>query len=197
MSKKLTLDQITQAAKEINVPLAALRAVIDVECKGDGFNHDGTPVILFERHIFRRRLIANGKADIALKAMRERPDLCNTTDGGYGLSSAQHGRMAAATRYDRASALESASWGIGQILGYHWRDLGYVSLQSFINCMYRDELSQLQAMCKYIVRNGLVKYLQTQNWAMFAKNYNGPDYAANHYDIKLARAFKMFNGVKA
>lgn len=192
MNKKLTLTQITQAAKDINVPLAALRAVIDVECKGDGFNADNTPVILFERHIFRRRLIANGKPDIAMKAMIERPDLCNTTMGGYGLSSAQHGRMAAATRYDRASALESASWGIGQILGYHWRDLGYVSLQSFINCMYRDEYCQLQAMCKFIVKNGLDKYLRNQDWKNFALRYNGSAYAKNSYDIKLANAYKRY-----
>lgn len=192
MSKKLTIEQIEKAATDINIPLAALRAVIDTECKGEGFNSDGTPVVLFERHVFRRRLIANGKADIAMKAMRERPDLCNTTMGGYGLYSAQHQRLTAATRYDRASALESASWGIGQVMGYHWKDLGYVSLQSFINSMYRDEYSQLLAMCKFIVRNRLDKYLRNQDWKNFALRYNGPDYAKNNYDIKLANAYKRY-----
>lgn len=192
MSKKLTIEQIEKAAVDINVPLAALRAVIDTECKGEGFNADGTPVILFERHIFRRRLIANGKADVAMRACRERPDLCNTTMGGYGLSSAQHGRMTAATRYDRASALESASWGIGQVMGYHWKDLGYVNLQSFINAMYRDEYSQLLAMCKFIKVNGLDKYLRNQDWAGFALRYNGKEYARNKYDAKLKAAYKRY-----
>lgn len=192
MSKKITLQQINDAAKSINVPVAALRAVMQVECKGSGFNADGTPVILFERHVFRQRLITNGKADIATKAMKERPDLCNTSEGGYGLLSAQHGRLNAASQYDRTSALESASWGLGQVMGYHWKDLGYASIQAFINAMYKDEASQLEAMCKFIKTNGLDKYLRNLDWAGFAFRYNGSGYKSNQYDTKLAAAYKGF-----
>ena len=190
MSKKITLDQIKVAAKSINVPTAALQAVMQVECKGSGFNADGTPVILFERHVFRQRLIANGKATIAEKAMKERPDLCNTSTGGYGLFSAQHRRLNAAAQYDRASALESASWGLGQVMGYHWKSLGYESLQAFINAMYKDEASQLDAMCRYIRVNKLDVALRKLNWATFAKGYNGVGYKANQYDAKLSAAYK-------
>ena len=136
MSKKLTEAQIQAQAIGLGIEVAALKAVIEVECKGSGFNVDGTPVILFERHVFRQRLIANGKAATADKAMRERPDLCNKTMGNYGLYSAQHGRLSAAAQYHRESALESASWGIGQVMGYHWKALGYPTLQNFINAMY-------------------------------------------------------------
>ncbi|MEB3753832.1 N-acetylmuramidase family protein [Acinetobacter sp. MD2(2019)] len=190
MSKKITLQQINDAAKAINVPTAALQAVMQVECKGSGFNADGTPVILFERHVFRKQLIANGKSAIAAKAMKERPDLCNTTAGGYGLFSAQHGRLNAATLYDRTSALESASWGLGQIMGYWWKDLGYASIQDFVNAMYKDEASQLEAMCRYIKKNGLDNYLRKLDWAGFALRYNGQNYKANQYDVKLAAAYK-------
>lgn len=192
MNKKLTLEQITQAAKDINVPLAALRAVIDVECKGSGFNADGTPVILFERHVFRQRLIANGMPNVALDAMRKRPDLCNTATGAYGLYSAQHNRLAVAATFDRDSALESASWGIGQVMGYHWKALSYKSLQTFVNAMYKDEHSQLQAMCAYIRVNRLDKHLRNQDWKNFAHSYNGKDYAKNSYDVKLANAYKRW-----
>lgn len=191
-SKKITLQQINDAAKSINVPVAALRAVMQVECKGSGFNADGTPVILFERHVFRQRLIANGKSNIATKAMKERPDLCNTTAGGYGLLFAQHGRLNAASQYDRTSALESASWGLGQVMGYHWKDLGYTSIQAFINAMYKDEASQLEAMCKFIKTNGLDQYLRNLDWVGFAFRYNGTNYKANQYDTKLAAAHKEF-----
>lgn len=191
MSKKLTQAQISSAAKSISVPVAALQAVIDVECKGNGFNADNTPVILFERHVFRQRLIANGKANIALKAMRERPDICNTASGAYGLYSAQHQRLTVASQYDRTSALESASWGLGQVMGYHWKSLGYPSLQVFINAMYKDEASQLDAMCRFIKTNWLDKYLRNQDWKNFALRYNGLDYAKNSYDIKLANAYKL------
>lgn len=193
MSKRITLEQITEAAKAINVPTAALQAVMKVEAKGSGFNSDGTPVVLFERHVFRQRLIANAKASLADKVMRERPDLCAKTSGGYGLYSAQHGRLNAACQYDRASALESASWGLGQVMGYHWKALGYASLQAFINAMYKDEASQLDAMCRFIRANGLDKYLRNQDWKNFALSYNGKEYAKNNYDIKLANAYKEFS----
>ena len=195
MNKKLTTQQIEAQAKALSISVPALRAVIEVECKGSGFNSDSTPVILFERHVFRKQLIANSKAAIAGLAVRERPDLCNMTPGGYGLYSAQHGRLnVAASKYDRTSALESASWGIGQVMGYHWRQLGYASLQAFINAMYRDEASQLDAMCRYIKVNNLVKALQNKDWKAFARGYNGPVYAKNQYDVKLAAAYKKWGG---
>lgn len=193
MSKRLTEAQITAQAKALGIEVAALRAVIEVECKGSGFNVDGTPVILFERHIMRQRLIAN-KRDIDLNLISaERPDLCSESTGAYGLYSAQHGRLNAAAQYHRNSALESASWGIGQVMGYHWKALGYPSLQTFINAMYKDEASQLDAMCRYIKVNNLVNALKNKDWKAFARGYNGAAYAKNSYDVKLGNAYKKWS----
>ena len=188
--KKLTDLQIQLQAKLLGIETAALRAVIEVECKGSGFNTDNTPVILFERHVMRQRLIANGQSKIADQMMIKRPDLCSKTSGGYGLYSAQHGRLNAAAQYHRASALESASWGIGQVMGYHWEILGYASLQAFINAMYKDEVLKLEAMCQYIQVNGLVNALKNKDWKAFASGYNGAAYAKNSYDVKLANAYE-------
>ncbi|GAA5184577.1 hypothetical protein GCM10023345_15550 [Acinetobacter kookii] len=193
MNKKLTEAQIATQAKVLGIEVAALRAVIEVECKGSGFNADGTPVILFERHVMRQRLIAN-KRDIDLSLISaERPDLCSKSTGSYGLYSAQHGRLNAAAQYHRDSALESASWGLGQVMGYHWQALGYLSLQTFINAMYKDEASQLDAMCRYIQVNNLVNALKNKDWKAFARGYNGKAYAKNSYDIKLANAYKKWS----
>lgn len=193
MTKKITLQQIYDAAKSLNVPAAALRAVMKIEAKGSGFNQDGTPVILFERHVMRQRLIANNKAKVADQMMAKRPDLCNITAGGYGLYSQQHAKLNDAAKYDRTSALESCSWGLGQIMGYHWSSLGYPSLQAFINAMYKDEASQLDAMCRFIKLNGLDKFMRNQDWENFALRYNGKAYKNNSYDVKLANAFKEFS----
>ncbi|MDI1221845.1 N-acetylmuramidase family protein [Acinetobacter sp.] len=195
MNKKLTELQIKNQATALGIEIASLRAVIEVECKGSGFNSDGTPVILFERHVMRQRLIANngGNTFIADQMMIKRPDLCNKTVGGYGLYSAQHGRLNAAAQFSRTSALESASWGLGQVMGYHWKALEYPTLQSFINAMYKDEASQLDAMCRYIKINNLVNALKNKDWKTFAKGYNGKNYAINNYDVKLANAYKKWS----
>ena len=34
--------------------------------------------------------------------------------------------------------------------------------------------------------------LQNRNWADFAKRYNGPAYAQNKYDEKLAKAYAKY-----
>lgn len=193
MSKKLTDLQIIEQAKKLGVEVAALKSVIQVECKGSGFNNDGTPVILFERHVMRQRLIANHLPKVADQMMIKRPDLCSKTQGGYGLYSVQHKKLDDAAKFDRTSALESCSWGIGQVMGYHWYNLGYESIQQFINQMYKDEASQLEAMCRYIKFNNLINALKNKDWTAFAKGYNGKNYKVNNYDVKLGNAYKKFS----
>ena len=190
VSKKLTTEQIKQQAASLGIEVAALRAVIEIECKGSGFNDDGTPVILFERHVMRQRLLLHKKKAIADVMEVKRPDLCSKTSGGYGLYSVQHQKLADAAKFDRFSALESCSWGIGQVMGYHWYSLGYASIQDFVNAMYKDEASQLEAMCRYIKMNNLVNALKNKDWKAFALGYNGKEYAKNNYDVKLANAYK-------
>lgn len=191
--KKLTEQQIQLQAQALGIDAAALKAVIEVECRGSGFNTDGTPVILYERHIMRRRLLEKGLSKIADTMMVKRPDLCSKTSGGYGLYSAQHKRLDDAAKFHRDSALESASWGIGQVMGFHWKALGYSSLQAFINAMYRDEAGQLDAMCRYIKTNGLINALKNKDWKAFARGYNGAAYTKNSYDVKLANAYKKWS----
>ena len=192
MSKKLTEAQISTQAKALGIEIAALRAVIEVECKGSGFNADGTPVILFERHKFYEGLQEINWLTKSKEWFKACPDLCNPRAGGYGKYSEQHNRLERASRLNRDVALESASWGIGQVMGYHWKALGYPSLQAFINAMYKDEASQLDAMCRYIKVNNLVNVLQNKDWKSFARGYNGAAYAKNSYDIKLANAYKKW-----
>jgi peptidoglycan hydrolase-like protein with peptidoglycan-binding domain len=43
-------------------------------------------------------------------------------------------------------------------------------------------------MVAFIIGAGLGKHLRTHNWAGFAHGYNGPRYAENQYDRKLANA---------
>lgn len=194
MSKTLNLQQISNAAKNLNVPVAALRAVIEVEARGKGFYDNGQPVILFERHVFWQRLTQRNLISLRDKANKERPDLCfpRWTTGSYGSFSAQHKRLEDAAAYHREVALESCSWGLGQVMGYHWKLLGYPTLQSFINAMFRDEAGQLDAMCRFIKVNRLDNYMRALDWAGFALGYNGSGYRANRYDEKLAAAYRKY-----
>lgn len=191
MKPKLTEADFAKAALSLDVPLASVKAFAEVESKGAGFYPDGHPVVLFERHIMYRRTKAKYGFTRADALVKQYPDLINPKAGGYGKSSEQPGRMdRAAKLIDRECALESASWGLFQVMGYHWEALGYPNLQAFINAMYHSEGDHLEAFVRYIKMNpSLLKALKARDWPRVALGYNGPNYAINKYDTKLAAAF--------
>ena len=190
MSKFLTKLQVVAAANELDVEYAALKSVLEVECRSSGFFSTGEPAILFERHVFWRRLGNIRWFTKRLQIMAKHPRVCNKFSGGYGRFSGQHKKLAVAVRYNRDVALESASWGIGQVMGYHWEKLGYPSLQAFINDMYESEAKQLEAVVRYIKHFNLDGALRRRDWSAFAYGYNGKAYTKNNYDEKLKQAYR-------
>ena len=177
----LTTKDYEYAAKALECDVAAIIAVDKVESNGNGFLPSGEPKILFERHWMNRLLRKKGII------VRDKPDIVNTSAGGYKGGKAEHDRLAKAVEIDRESALQSASWGRYQILGVNWNRTGHKSLQSFINAMYKNEKEHLKCFVNFIKSDQkLHKALQDKDWATFAYLYNGPLYQKNKYDLKLA-----------
>lgn len=195
MKAPLTESDFNRAASDLDVPVAAIKAFAAVESRGTGFMRDGHPVVLFERHIMYRRILAKYGSARASALAKQFPDLINPKAGGYGKESEQPKRMdRAAKLIDRDCALESASWGAFQVMGYHWRDLGYPTLQAFINAMYRSEADHLDSFVRYIKANpSLHRSLKALDWPKVALGYNGPNYATNKYDTKMAQAYELFS----
>ena len=188
VSKKLSKSDIVAAASNLGVEAATLKTVIDVEAKSSGFDAEGRPTILFERHKMWKYL---GEANYITK--REQlnalfPDICSQSSGNYN-ARPQYDKLAVAQVLHWEAAHKSASWGLGQVMGFNWESLGYPSLKAFIDAMYESEAKQLDSMCRYIKVNYLVDELQRHDWAGFAKGYNGSNYYINKYDTKLAAAY--------
>jgi hypothetical protein len=185
-----------KASDSLGVEEAAIKAVASVESSGNGFITDSQgnkiPKILFERHIMFRRL--RDFTPIKSKDMASKyPDIVNEKSGGYKGGLAEHERLQRAVLIDRTTALESASWGSFQLMGYHWSSLGYSSIQAFINDMYTEQ-GQLDAFVKFIkADNRLVKALKEKDWATFSRIYNGPAYKTNKYDTKMKDAYEKFS----
>jgi hypothetical protein len=186
MKPVLTEADFGRAAAAIGCSMIAIKAVCAVEAPRGGFLPGGEPTILFERHIFSRR--TGGRYD------KVSPDISNPVRGGYLGGSAEHGRLQRAAVLDRTAALESASWGKFQIMGFNWAACGAASLQAFINASYDSEGAQLDLFIGFVQSQGLVDELRDLRWADFARRYNGADYAANHYDTKLATAYGALKG---
>lgn len=176
-------QDLQRTANRLGVPLATIRAVDRVESRGTGFRSDGRPHILYERHVFRR----NTK-------LRGAPSLIYGDPGGYSegkpvdMSSGawQWERLMDAYFYDPVAALRACSWGRYQVLGENAENLGYSSVFRFVEKMMASERAQLEAFARFIEINDLDDALREKDWAAFARSYNGPSYADNNYDTKLA-----------
>jgi hypothetical protein len=182
----LSRADLNAALDLIDVDEAALWAVLAVETSGSGFLPDRRPKILFERHYFHR--LTNGKYD------SDHPDISAPSAGGYGPAGAhQYDRLETALSLDESAALQSSSWGLGQIMGTHFEKLQYSSPQEMVEGFVQSEGDQLQGIAKFLIAEGLAKALRDKNWAELAKGYNGPNYAINQYDTKLASFYDRFS----
>jgi hypothetical protein len=184
-------QDLLRAADTLGVPLAAIKAVNSVESRGSGFLPDGRAVILFERHVFWEQLHSAGIDPAILAAP---VSVLSRERGGYAGGAAEYARLAIARRIHEGAALASASWGLFQIMGYHWENLGYASVTEFVERQQSSEGAQLDAFVRFLQVNGaLLTALRGQKWTAFARGYNGADYASNLYDVKLAREFARFS----
>ncbi|GAA0879607.1 N-acetylmuramidase family protein [Algoriphagus jejuensis] len=196
--KFLSEQDLKNFASKNNLELAAVKAVNEVESSGKGFFVDGRTKILFEGHVFWGLLEKAGINPSTLANASNADVLYSRwTRAHYVGGPKEYDRMEKAAGIHtnpkvRAAALGSASWGSYQIMGYHASKLGYSSVQDFVDQMEVHERNHLDAFGRYITAFGCINHLRQKNWAAFAKCYNGPAYAQNKYDIKMANAYKKF-----
>lgn len=190
----VTDKDFAHLAAEIGVEVAALKAVVEVECSSrGGFLADGRPRILFEGHIFWRRLALHGFSPEELAA--EYPDIIYPRwerthyRGGTG----EWERFGRAESISRTAAIESASWGMFQIMGFHWSTCGCESAEEFATLMSRSEADQMRFGVRFLQKSGLAVWLKRKDWITFAKRYNGSGYKVNRYDTRLAAAYERFS----
>lgn len=163
-------------------------AVAEVESAGKVFARvDGRnePVIRWEGHYFDRRLTPEQRK----KARAAK--LASPKAGGIPNPRSQADRwklLNRAIEINARAAMESVSWGLGQVMGSHWELLGYASVDELVNEARRGADGQIALMVKFIVKNGLKAKLKRGDWAGFARSYNGPAYKKNRYDTKMAAA---------
>lgn len=179
----LSESDFKSAAESLNCDIEAIKAFAKVESRGSGFLPDGRPVILFERHIFNRLLKEKG-------VYCNDTSICSPKSGGYLGGAREHDRLDKAIAVDRESALQSASWGMFQCMGFNWKVCGYPSLRDFINAANRSEKDHLDMFVGFIKSNNkLLTAVRNKDWPTAARIYNGPAYKKNNYDVKLAQAY--------
>lgn len=183
----ITPAQIKRLAERLGGTTAQVAAVAKVESAGGGWDNAGRLKCLWERHWLWRRV------RIAV------PLLSNPKPGGYTVDADRDGvndsweKLADAACRFGTVAFECASFGKFQIMGGHWKALGYASPLDFVWLLSRDEAAHYDALGRYIEVNRLAPAFRQisarpDDCRAFARGYNGPAYAKHGYHAKIADA---------
>ena len=77
-------------------------------------------------------------------------------------------------------------------MGFNHKNCGYDTVEAYVEAMHVSEREHLDAFCHFASANHMTRALLAKDWAAFARAYNGPGYAKNNYDKKLAAAYARF-----
>ena len=197
----LTDDDFRAAALNLNVEVAAIKAVTMVEAPKGGFQDGKRPTLRYELHIFHSR---TGGRFHATHPWLSQP----SRTGGNKYHAADDQDREYSMLYNailmgganRAidQALVSASYGRFQTMGFNYDVAGgWPSVQSFVSSMFISEAQHLRAFIGFVRTNKLQAAIQKQDWAGFASRYNGPSYADNDYDTKMAKYYEALKAAEA
>lgn len=171
----MTNTEYNKLAKEFNIPISYVKAIDSVESNGKGFDSNtGKIIIQFEPHYFKRisKLISGlwsfNKVDVQSKEWEA------FNDAFYKNANA---------------AMESTSIGRMQVMGIHWKRLGFKSVGAMWDFAKVSEVNQLWLGLKFIATDrrlfDAVKKWDTKKVAYY---YNGRNYWIKGYDKKLTAA---------
>lgn len=186
--ERITDAQIKQIAAANGLTFAQLKAFIVVESGGRGFDEKtGKILIQFEPHWFRRKepYAPTGAWSV------------NKVD----VQSKEWTAFNSAFKISPESAMESTSIGLPQIMGLHWKRLGYKTVGEMWDDFKRGEYQQVLALVRFIKTDtSLYKALRGKDWHAVASIYNGKQYremakkwGREPYDISLRKAYDKYS----
>lgn len=190
---KITEDDYVNAAKILKCEVEAIKAVAKTESSTRGafqvYLGKQVPTILYERHHFKR---------YTKNIYTQSHPVLSGNRGNYGKYNAQYPKLLEAMGLNEDAALKSCSWGKFQILGSNHVSCGYTSVKDMIKDNFKSEKLHLKQFVNFVLYDkNLLSAIQGKKWAKFAKGYNGPAYADNSYDVKMAQAYDYFLKNKA
>jgi hypothetical protein len=197
---RLTIDQINATATAAGFEPQAVRAVLQVETGGSGYDRKtGWLLIQFEPAWFRRKL-----STLLLERIRQAEQATSllpvqvelladwkaTQSNGVEGQVQERKAFDAATRIDAHAAQLATSWGLPQMMGFNHAACGYKTVEAMVESFRQSEDCQLAAMLRFIKSKPVMaNALKAKNWAIFAYYYNGAGYKQFNYDRRLAAAY--------
>lgn len=167
--------------KVYGVPAAWIAAVIAKESGGEVYaivNGGKLPLIRWEGHYFYQRL--KGAALDAAVSKRLAAPKPGAIKNPKGQEARWRKLVEPACNINTDAAHESMSWGVGQVMGAHWKRLGFASVADLVNTACSGLYGQVDVMMRYVREFGLIDELQRGDALGFARGYNGPKAPASY-----------------
>lgn len=186
----LTEEDFRIVAEELDVEIAAIKAVVQIEAgtQMKGFWAPGVPVINFDRTMYGK---FRAKAADKSGAKGEK-----VPSGLKGYALQEWTQLINARKTNAQGANMGTFWGMFQIGGFNYRKCGCETVDEFVRLMSYSELEQLELFAAFITNTGMLADLRARNWAGFARKYNGASYAKRGYHTKMAAAYKKFKAAE-
>lgn len=168
---------------------AALAAFIEVESGGKGFDSNGKIILQFEPSWMRKLAPYTpsgawsvNKVDVQSKEWIAFNDAFSKNPN---------------------KAMEATSIGLGQIMGFHYKRLGYSTVGAMWDDAKKGLEQQINQIAKFIMTDAkLLHALKVGDWHIVASIYNGASYAKmakvwgrEPYNISMAKAYGKYKAV--
>ncbi len=195
---RMSAAEVVAVAEANGIPPVHLRAVLQVEALGSGFDSIGRPVILPEGHVLYRQLKAAGDAQVMLgRAVVS--GLAWPKWGMVPYPKTQDGKylwLARASTISEEHAVRACSWGLAQVLGENYKLVGFPSAVAMAEYCAESEPNQLELMLRFCRARGIMDDLARGGQAgfeRFTRVYNGPGQVAL-YTGRILAAVKALGG---
>lgn len=194
---------LTALSERLEIPSSSLLAVLMVESYGEPFGTDGRPIIRFENHIFhdkwgrKNTQVFDQHYRFATEPgdkrwhnhwfrEQEGDDWIHMHQATSDSQEIEWRAFNFARTLDNDAAINAASFGLGQIIGFNASQAGYEDLSEFVEDM-NDIRFQILAMTEFI-RNGkeMLDGLWEGDFVKFAREYNGPG-QPDYYGSRIAQ----------
>lgn len=179
----ITKKEYQKLASDFKISVSKVMSIDSTESNGEGFDPKTSKIkIQFEPHYFKRisRLITGlwsfNKVDVQSK---------------------EWGAFNDAFQKNKTAAMESTSIGRMQVMGEHWKRLGFKSVHEMWDFAKKSESNQLWLGLKFIETDKrLYNAVKIWDCKTVALLYNGKNYWIKGYDKKLEREeikFRILN----
>ncbi len=182
-----------RAATQLSVPIAHIMAMAAVESAGETlWILDGHPCppVRFEAHWFGKLTDYRfNETNPDLSCHDWTPSLAATTRAGAW------SQLKRARELDLDAANQATSWGAFQVMGFHWKALGYASINEFVDAMTRNgDDGQMDAFVRFVSADAALRSsLRAGDWGDVERRYNGGG-QGGAYAAKLAAAAARYSG---